>query len=408
MEGRFSDASYGHWVLAVEALPERQDTATTTSTSAAFAKHSALADLYAAYHHAHAHATQPFTAQAPHTLLQAASFVLHRLGDVSLSPAPPGISRAHALYVLATQAEKLGAQATARRAYDALASLHLPHAWRGAVGLRRLELRAIANATDPPELLPLCYRCGRRNSLLPSPDGEAIAAAAASSGDGCHGCGHPFVRSMLTFEVLPLVEFAPDPAEAPTTEQALSVLRAGDDADAEEGARRFNACVARALAMQQQEQREREEQKQQGRSARSNKTRRRSSSSSSSYAPVLLGAHDLRCLRREEVFVVRAQLLSSGAHELSSTQASTDKQRSSCRYYRNMLHPDVPLALSQAAGRFAGEEAFEAAWLRAREEGKGGLEEEEKEGVESVGWGEVDGPSCPFSRVRRVGDYGAV
>lgn len=29
-------------------------------------------------------------------------------------------------------------------------------------------------------------------------------------GDVCTNCGHPFIRSFLNFEILPLVEFVPD------------------------------------------------------------------------------------------------------------------------------------------------------------------------------------------------------
>jgi hypothetical protein len=77
-----------------------------------------------------------------------------------------------------------------------------------------------------------------------------------------------------------------------------------------------------------------------------------------------------------------------------------------------VLHPDVPVALSQAAGRFFGEEAFEAAWLLAQEEeaAEEDQTEEEKEEDKGVGrgGGSSKGPSCPFSRVRDVGDYGPV
>jgi intraflagellar transport protein 122 len=70
---------------------------------------------------------------------------------------------------------------------------------------------------DNPELLPVCYRCGTSNPLL-SPLTDAF-----SKGDGCASCGHPFVRSFLNFDVLPLVEFAP--AAGITDEQALDMIR---------------------------------------------------------------------------------------------------------------------------------------------------------------------------------------
>jgi hypothetical protein len=70
---------------------------------------------------------------------------------------------------------------------------------------------------DNPELLPVCYRCGTSNPLL-SPLTDSF-----SRGDSCASCGHPFVRSFLNFDVLPLVEFAP--AAGITDEQALDMIR---------------------------------------------------------------------------------------------------------------------------------------------------------------------------------------
>ena len=73
------------------------------------------------------------------------SFSVRLQQDSSSSP-PPGVSRVHTLYAFATQAENLGARASARQAYDALASLHLPRAWRDAVD--RLD-RMQAQLVDP-------------------------------------------------------------------------------------------------------------------------------------------------------------------------------------------------------------------------------------------------------------------
>lgn len=45
------------------------------------------------------------------------------------------------------------------------------------------------------ELLPVCYRCGTLNPLV------------NSQGDVCINCGATFIRSFVTFDHLPLVEF---------------------------------------------------------------------------------------------------------------------------------------------------------------------------------------------------------
>lgn len=69
-----------------------------------------------------------------------------------------------------------------------------------------------------------------------------------------------------------------------------------------------------------------------------------------------------------------------------------------------MLYPDIPLALSQPAQRFSPEEHFEMAYLWATatatssvtQQDRNNIEEERKMGV----------PTCPFSRVRDLGEYG--
>ena len=66
--------------------------------------------------------------------------------------------------------------------------------------------------TDTPGLLPVCFRCGASGGLDPNPRSRsslehARAAAGARHGDACAACGTRFVRSFLTFESLPLVEF---------------------------------------------------------------------------------------------------------------------------------------------------------------------------------------------------------
>lgn len=90
---------------------------------------------------------------------------------------------------------------------------------------------------DSPELFAACFRCGASNPLL-SPFTAMSSGMASSSnavhtsasfsrngagdgqrgrhgsplpwGDACTTCRHPFVRSFVNFESLPLVEFQPD------------------------------------------------------------------------------------------------------------------------------------------------------------------------------------------------------
>ena len=168
---------------------------------------------------------------------------------------PARLSIVRTLYALAKTALALRGYATARRALEPLVSgaLLVPPAWRDAVDVMSLQL-ATAPAGDAPELLVACPRCAALQpplaatasadfvalrpaplppSLPPSstlhPAASASAAASgglaadpalatflppwqsAVSGDACSSCGCPFVRSSLTYEVLPLIEFLPTP-----------------------------------------------------------------------------------------------------------------------------------------------------------------------------------------------------
>jgi intraflagellar transport protein 122 len=66
------------------------------------------------------------------------------------------------------------------------------------VDLAWLKLRG-KPFSDKEEHVAECFRCGTRNPLFNE----------NGLGDRCLNCSHPFVRSFLTFDVLPLVR-APD------------------------------------------------------------------------------------------------------------------------------------------------------------------------------------------------------
>jgi len=114
------------------------------------------------------------------------------LREVSL-----GISRAYILSSFATQAQSLGAFKLARMAYDKLQVLRVPPTWQHQIDLSCLAIRSKAYS-DQDDLLPVCNWCMTTNPLL------------RSNLDSCINCGHPFLRTFLGFDILPLVEFYPD------------------------------------------------------------------------------------------------------------------------------------------------------------------------------------------------------
>jgi intraflagellar transport protein 122 len=233
-ECRFKDAAYYFWMLSKETESELQQQQeqqqaesgagaepTTMVSKAKLQQQAQLqyeyelkADLYFAYANVHSFVTDPFTSQQPEMLFQVARFIINSLGNSETIPA--GISKASTLYTLARQSMQLGAFKLARHAYDRLSKLQLAERRQEEVELEMLLVQA-KPVRDDPDHLPVCYRCSSTNPLL-NPFTNKFA-----KGDVCTNCGHPFVRSFINFDVLPLVEFVPDPSIS--DEEAIELIR---------------------------------------------------------------------------------------------------------------------------------------------------------------------------------------
>eukprot|EP01035_Chromulina_nebulosa_P019342 gene19342-25207_t len=274
---------------------------------------------------------------------------------------PLGISTASTIYTLAKQSMTLGCYKLARHSYERLNKLKLPnksHFIFNDIELDMLIVQA-KPVRDATEHLPVCYRCGSTNPLL-NPFTSKYA-----KGDVCTNCGHPFVRSFINFDVLPLVEFVPEPKIS--DEETIELIRqqsnelskrfnnwkeskdgdadvirfdGNDDYDydrnnSNDGTELFTKCLNKTIAQQK-----------------------------SSYLPVTVDANTLLSMKRSEVFVCRP--------------SSQDKRAT---FYKNML-PEIPIAISQPCHRFFHLEDFEFAYLSNK--------------------------GCPYSRLKNVGEYGSL
>jgi intraflagellar transport protein 122 len=236
-ECRFKDAAYYFWMLSKETELELLQMSGKAADGAAPAaagpgagavvrkdrlqehaqqqfEYELKADLYFAYASVHSFVTDPFTSQQPEMLFQVARFIVNSLGNSETIPA--GISKANTLYTLARQAMQLGAFKLARHAYDRLSKLQMTGRKQEEVEVEMLLVQA-KPVRDDPDHLPVCYRCGSTNPLL-NPFTNKFA-----KGDVCTNCGHPFVRSFINFDILPLVEFVPDPSIS--DEEAIELIR---------------------------------------------------------------------------------------------------------------------------------------------------------------------------------------
>jgi len=206
LEHRYHDAGHYLWVLAREMLasaPER----VPPEVMREFERCRRTAEQYYAYHSIHKYTDEPFTALTPDTVFNIARTLLAQL---LREAAPFGVSKAYCLFALAKQAKALGANRLARFALERLSTFKVPTSWVDSVDLFALAIRARPPA-DAEELQPSCFRCQTINPLL------------NQAGDKCTACGHPFTRSFVNFELLPLVRFTP--SRDMTQMEALTLLR---------------------------------------------------------------------------------------------------------------------------------------------------------------------------------------
>ena len=224
-EARFKDAAYYYWLLSKEGVEgEIAESAAGTIGAIPLAQQQAAfahkADLYFAYSNVHAFVTDPFTSFQPEMLFQVSRYILNSLGNSETRPF--GISKAATLYTLARQAMPLGAYKLARHVYDRLSMLQTLQLTlskskkQDEIELDMLIVQA-KPVRDDPDILPVCYRCSSTNPLL-NPFTNKFA-----KGDVCTNCGHPFIRSFVNFDILPLVEFVPEPRIS--DEEAIELIR---------------------------------------------------------------------------------------------------------------------------------------------------------------------------------------
>ncbi|GBF97536.1 hypothetical protein Rsub_10459 [Raphidocelis subcapitata] len=212
---RFGEAAAAHYRLAADAAQDGSLDA--AAAAAAFESAYLAAELYAAYEVVHERAVRPFRTADDGTLFGAARFLCARLLPRGAPPPPPGVRLSTALLALARGDLTLGAFKTARLAYARLQALALPPEARADAELQSVMVRARPFA-DAEELLPVCFRCGATNAVVPQQE------------DACASCGAAFHYSPLTWQPLPLVEFEVEAGIGDDEALALIGEGAGDAA----------------------------------------------------------------------------------------------------------------------------------------------------------------------------------
>jgi intraflagellar transport protein 122 len=213
---RFKEAAEGTFQLAVETIGSVPADAAPHVVAEAMAEYDDLqrvANIYYAYSFVRDYIEEPFTTMVPEHVFQISLYLWNILSspkpsdmaqgvqadkNQAVKEVPHGVSRVYILYALAKQGQALGAFKLARTAFHRTEQLVVPAMWQPQIDLACLGLRS-RPYSDSEDLMSVCNRCMTTNPLL------------RPNNDSCITCSHPFIRSFLGFEVLPLVEFAPEP-----------------------------------------------------------------------------------------------------------------------------------------------------------------------------------------------------
>ena len=158
------------------------------------------ADCYYAFHLVHTYMSQPFTTCEHQAIFNACKFLSSVL---SATPQPiPGISddvpyniyKVDVLLALGRLCSAMELNRVARTVYEKLQQFVLSPTIQEQVDIATLAIRG-RPFQDKEEFLSTCARC------------QQTVAGFTAPGDRCPNCFHPFVRSFVSFEALPLVEF---------------------------------------------------------------------------------------------------------------------------------------------------------------------------------------------------------
>ena len=224
-EKRFDDASYYLWLMSRSVLDrysqesEEAQEQLAPQIAAEFQHSLRLSELYHAYHFIHTFTVQPFTSLMPETLFNMARYLTHAVVGIAAEGDSPGISKANIMYTLARQGKAVEAYKLSRYAFEELQGMVVPRRFQEIIDFGCLTIRC-KPFHDREDLMPVCYRCNITNPLL------------NKQGNECINCKHPFVYSFVSFEVLPLVEFA---LEADITDAEATSLIKMESSSAETG-----------------------------------------------------------------------------------------------------------------------------------------------------------------------------
>eukprot|EP01029_Cantina_marsupialis_P016814 TRINITY_DN3769_c0_g7_i4.p1 TRINITY_DN3769_c0_g7~~TRINITY_DN3769_c0_g7_i4.p1 ORF type:complete len:1210 (+),score=352.21 TRINITY_DN3769_c0_g7_i4:102-3731(+) len=198
VERRYADAAWHYWLLATQHLEiAAKDEATREQSIERFHLYRHKSEVYYSYDTIYSTIFEPFCGIAPDILFNIARFLVNTIGGSNVSHY--GVSKVNILYILATHGRSLEAYKCTRESLEALLQLRIPVEWQDTIDQNWMSIQT-KPFSDKDTLHPICYRCSAANPLV-------NIKTSGLTGDCCLNCAHPFIRSMISFDSLPLVEF---------------------------------------------------------------------------------------------------------------------------------------------------------------------------------------------------------
>lgn len=207
-EKRFKDASYLLFLYAQDAevliknytSKDKQDVMSVKL----YQESLDLSEIINAYDIVYKYIEEPFSKDLlntePEWIYNSCKFLINKVSNYNFGLTHiKGVSLAYIYYASAFLAKQFTAYKTSRFSFEKLNTLQIPQLWRGKIEFEIMVVRA-KPYTDNDSNMPLCFRC-----LTTNPSINIL-------GDKCTICGNKFIRSSISYEILPLVEFFPDPS----------------------------------------------------------------------------------------------------------------------------------------------------------------------------------------------------
>jgi intraflagellar transport protein 122 len=174
-----------------------------------------LADIFYSYDAIYKYIEEPFSSELltidNYGLFNSCKYLVNKVSSMKTKNRQiSGVNLAYVFYALGFLSKQLESYKTARFSFEKLNTLNFPSAWQGKIDFEIMSIRS-KPYTDKDTNMPLCFRCLNSNPLI------------NLKGDKCTICQGPFIRSPISQEILPLIEFRPIPEISDT--DAIEIIK---------------------------------------------------------------------------------------------------------------------------------------------------------------------------------------